>query len=140
MGHLDVLKRHLILSLAPLREGCFTVPLPEELLDRAQAFVLLPSQLFITSELSDVLKASLPNRFLDHSYDAISQTLTAFSMGCPRVEDMSQSTLEVAVLVVVRHKGHQFAPPLHAHLNDLIRFLRLFYELFLQVCVVADVT
>ena len=52
---------------------------------------------------------------------------------------MSQSALEVAVLIVVRHKGHQFAPPLHVHLNDLVCFLRLRYQLFLQVCVVADV-
>ena len=134
-----MLKRHLILSLSPLREGCFTIPLPEKLLDRAQAFVLPPSQLFVTGELTDILKASLPDRLLDHSHNAISEVLTAFSMGCPRVKDMSQSALKVAVLIVVCHKGHQFAPPLHVHLNDLVRFLCLFYELFLQVCVVADV-
>ena len=29
VGHLDVLKRQLILSLTPFREGCFTVSLPE---------------------------------------------------------------------------------------------------------------
>ena len=89
VGHLDMLKRTLILSLAPLRESSFTVPAPEELLDRAEALVLPPCQLFVTSELTDILKASLPDRLLNHFHYAISEVLTAFRMGMPRVEDIS---------------------------------------------------
>ena len=105
VGHLDMLKRAFILSLSPLRESSFTVPLPEELLDRAEALVLLSCQLFVTSKLTDVLKASLPDRLLDHFHYAIREVLTAFGMGMPRVEDMSQSALKVALLVVVCHNG-----------------------------------
>ena len=103
VGHLDVLKRQLILSLAPLREGCRTIPLPEQLLDRAQAFVLPPGQLLVTGELTDILEASLPDRLLDHTNDARREVLAALCMGRPRVEDMSKSALKVAVLVVFHH-------------------------------------
>ena len=116
-----MLKCTLILSLAPLRESSFTIPAPEELLDRAEALVLPPCQLFVTSELTDILKASLPDRLLDHFHNTISEVLAAFCMGMPRVEDMSQSTLKVALLVVVCHNGQQFAPPFHVHLDDMVR-------------------
>ena len=59
--HGDHFETLLVLSLSPLGEGRTTVTPPEHLSDLGEALVLVPGQLLVTSELSDVLEALLPD-------------------------------------------------------------------------------
>ena len=59
--HGDHFETLLVLSLTPLGEGCTTVAPPEHPSHLIKAFVLASGQLFVTSELSDVLEALLPD-------------------------------------------------------------------------------
>ena len=59
--HGDHFETLLVLSLSPLREGSTTVTPPEHLSHLGETLVLAPGQLFVSSELSDVLKALLPD-------------------------------------------------------------------------------
>ena len=59
--HGDHFETLLVLSLSPLREGSTTVTPPEHLSHLGETLVLAPGQLFVSSELSDVLEALLPD-------------------------------------------------------------------------------
>ena len=59
--HGDHFETLLVLSLSPLGEGSTTITPPEHLSHLGETLVLAPGQLFVSSELSDVLKALLPD-------------------------------------------------------------------------------
>ena len=51
----------LVLSLTPLGEGRTTVSPPEHLSHLGETLVLAPGELFVSSKLSDILEALLPD-------------------------------------------------------------------------------
>ena len=61
LGHRDHFETLLVLSLSPLGEGSTTVTPPEHLSHLGETLVLAPGQLLVSSELSDVLEALLPD-------------------------------------------------------------------------------
>ena len=109
LRHRDHLQGLEVLRLPPLREGCATIAPPVHIPDLGAALVLVSCQLLVPGELSDVLEASLPDRFLNDSLDASSEMPLTFGVITPRPEDESQPALEVIILIELSHECHDFA-------------------------------
>ena len=105
----DHLASLLILSLAPLREGCTTVPLEEHPTDLINTSVLTTGPMLVSGVLADVLEATLPHRFLNDVLKDSVHVYHALGVRGPFKEDSSCTALEVHVLVIISHQGHHLA-------------------------------
>ena len=110
LSHRNHLKGLYILSLTPFRESSSAVPFPVHISQLCETWILWSSHLLVPRKLANILEATLPDWLTHDAWDAPSEVRLTPCVFTPRSEEISESTLEIHILVIFRHQRHHFAP------------------------------